>query len=170
MSKTRTLRIGATTLATVLLISTAVLAQPPGRRGGGPPGGMLERMADKLDLSEEQRETIGGLFETHREGTAAMREDLDGFEEAVEVATHADPFDEEAVRAAATQVADVRVELAVARARLGQQIGEVLTPEQRQMAAEMRERRQDFRDEFGGGRGGQRFHGQGQRGKFGPRR
>lgn len=167
MSKTRTLRIGAITLAVVLLTSTVILAQPPGRRGGGDPHGMLARMADKLELSEEQRGTIRGLFEEHREETAALREDLHGLEGSVEEAIHAESFDEEAVRAAALQVADVRVELAVARARLGQEIQQTLTPEQRQLAAEMRERRREFRDDRGGRRGGHRLDRRGPGGKRG---
>ncbi|MDH3745661.1 MAG: Spy/CpxP family protein refolding chaperone [Acidobacteriota bacterium] len=184
MSKTRTIRFGTFVFALVLT-ATVTLAQAPGRPGGGfgdigdigdigdrrGPPGLLERMADKLELSEQQRETIRGLVEKHRDDTAVIREDFHGLEGAVEEAIHAEPFDEEAVRAVALQVADVRVELTVARARLGQEIQQVLTPEQREMAAEMRERRKEFRDDARGrgGRGGGRFEGRGPGARRGQR-
>ncbi len=165
MSRTRNMQAIAIAAATLLTAVPLVLAQPPdgahrhGPGAGGGPGWLMGRLADKLDLSKEQRETIRGLFETHRDDTAPLREDLRGLEGAVEESIHAEPFDEEAVRAVAQQVADVRVELAVARARLAQEVHQVLTPEQREQAAEMRERRKDFRGEFGGKRGFRRHHG-----------
>ena len=157
----------------VLLTAAAVWAQPRGGAGRfGPPGaglgpgqgllcagqGLLYGAAgDRLDLTAEQRDEIRGIVETRCEANLPWREDMKMLGAQLEDAIDAEPFDEEAVRALARQLADVRVELAVSRARAAQEVRSVLTPDQRETLGEMRAQRRQLRDGFGG-RGSRGFH------------
>lgn len=153
--------------AALLLTAAAAIAQPrrgPGRfgppghgPGAGPGAGLLHGpLADRLELTDEQRDTIRGILEAQREAARPWHEDLQSLEGELESAIEAEPFDEEAVRALARQIADIRVELAVARARVAQEVRAVLDPEQRETLGELRAQRQ-FRG-GPGGPGGRGFH------------
>ncbi len=121
-------------------------AAPPAAAHSAPHGEwMLERLAERLELSDAQVETLRGLWTAHREQMAPLHEQAIDLEEVLEAAIHAEDFDEGALRAAARQLADARVELAVARARFGQEIRQVLTPEQRAEMRELHERRRELR-------------------------
>lgn len=169
MTNTNTRWLAISTAATLLLAAVLVLAasaawaQPRGPHGrfgnpGDTPGfggpGMLRGlMAERLELTDEQRETIQGIIETQRETMRPWHEDMARLGDELEDAIHAEPFDEEAVRALAQQVADVRVEVAVARARVAQEVRSVLTPDQRETLGELKAQRQSFRRQAGPGRG-----------------
>ena len=157
--------------ATLMLGAGVAWAQPRGGRFGGPPGDgfgpgrgpgigpglLMGPVAHRLELSDEQRQTIRGILEAQRETAQPWHEDMRTLGGALEEAIEAEPFDEEAVRAIARQLADVRVELAVARARTAQEVRAVLTPDQRETLGEMRAQRRQFRGEPGGP-GGRGFH------------
>jgi protein CpxP len=164
-------------LAAVFMVAaSAASAQPRGPRGGegrfgGPPGmgrALLEGpLAERLELTDEQREMIRGIVEAERQAIRPWHEDLLSIDKAVDEAVQAEPFDEEAVRAAARQAADIRVELAVARARVANEVRQVLTPDQRELLGELRAERREHHGVFGGShhrgtRGGFRHHGPGQ--------
>lgn len=159
----------------VLLTAGVVWAQPRGGGHFGPPGGgppglslLAGPIADRLELSDEQRDTIRGIVEVQRQTTEPWHEDMKRLGAELEKAIEADPFDEEAVRALARQVADVRVELAVARARTANEVRAVLTPDQRETLGEMREQRRQYRAELGGSGGrGSRGRGPQRRGPGG---
>ena len=149
-----------TLTAAVLLTVATVWAQPRGGAGRfGPPGagfgpghGLLYGpVGDRLELTDEQRDQIRGILETQREANLPWHEDMKTLGTQLQEAIDAEPFDEEAVRAVAQQLADVRVELAVSRARAAQEVRSVLTPDQREALGEMRAQRRQLRDSFGGG-------------------
>lgn len=150
MNRSKHVRYSILLVALLLVIATAARAQPRGGHqgefGSPPHFGMAllhGPLADELELTEEQRQTIHGIVETERQAIEPWHEDLRTLEEAVEDAIEAEPFNEEAVRAAAQQLADVKVEMAVARARVASSIREVLTPEQRDTLAELRAQRHE---------------------------
>ena len=150
MNRSKHVRYSLLLAALLLVIASAVQAQPrhghPGEFGGPPHFGIAllhGPLADELELSDEQRQSIQGILETERQAIEPWHEDLRALEDAVEEAIEAEPFDEEAVRSAAQQLADVKVEMAVARARVASSIREVLTPEQRDTLAELRAHRHE---------------------------
>lgn len=172
MTKNTTRAITFLTAAALLATTGVVSAQPPdvgGRMGphgamSAPGWGLLQGpLGDRLDLSDEQRGAIGGILERHREAAQPWHDDLRGLGAELETAIEAEPFDEEAVRALAQRMADIRVELAVSRARTGQEIREVLTPDQRETLGELKAQRREMRAGVRGP-GGRGFHRRGPRG------
>jgi Spy/CpxP family protein refolding chaperone len=112
----------------------------PGRplAPAGPAAIVLEAI-ERLDLSAAQRAEIRDIVGAHREelrgelaAVRSARSDL--FDQ-----IHADAFDEAAVRAQAAAVAAAEAELAVTRAGLVHELRAVLTEEQRQEVAAMRD-------------------------------
>ena len=166
--------LSLTLAAAVLLTAGVAWAQPRGAgrfgpspgagAGPGPAAALLHGpVGDRLELTDEQRDQIRGILEGQREASRPWHEDMKNLGDELEKAIEAEPFDEEAVRALARQVADIRVELAVARARTGQEVRAVLTPDQRETLGEMRAQRQQRRESFSGP-GGRGFHRRGPSG------
>ncbi len=164
----KTFPLLAVAAATALLaVPAAAMAHGP-HGGGGPhgpgapgPGFIVERLAERLELSAEQRADIEALMAAHRARVEPWHEELAAAREAVRGAVEAETFDEEAIRAAAAEVARLEVELAVERARFGAELGSVLTREQQAALAELRESRRGM-----GRRGPGGFH-RGPRGRWG---
>ena len=143
MKTLKTLSLAA--LAAALLFPASVLvAQPPdgppgfggGFHGRGP---LLDHLAEKLELSEGQVAEIEALRESHREEMEPLMEKARAARHAVGDLMRSEAFDEETVRSAARQAADIHVEMTVLRARHHSELKSVLTPEQQEMAAELRE-------------------------------
>jgi Spy/CpxP family protein refolding chaperone len=133
-----------------------------GRRGGGPggpggPGHGMARLADELDLSEEQREQVRGILKSYHEGELgetmeAMREAREGLRDVV----HDSSATEDQVREAVAPIATLEEKLALLQHQVSLEIDAVLTEEQRAKAAELREQRPERRGRGRGyrGRGG----------------
>lgn len=132
----------------------------PGDRLGG--GFMAEMIAERLDLSSEQRDQIRDIRESYRDQTEALMDSVRAARLELHDSIHAELFDESAVRAAAARVGEVEADLAVVRAQIANDIRQVLTPEQVAEALELRERMRDSTD----GRRG--HHGRGRGGYGGP--
>ncbi len=144
----------------LLVASIPATLYAAGHRGGyGPgsgkgPGGhfgggfMAERIADRLDLSEGQREQIRTIRESYREEIEGLTESLATARLVVRGRIHSDAFDETAIREAVLEAAAVEADLAVLRARIASEVHQVLTPEQLAEAREMRERMRGFADEW----------------------
>jgi protein CpxP len=96
------------------------------------------RMAEVLDLSDEQQRQIKAIRESEREKAAPLREALAENRQKLHEAIQAESFDEAAVRVLAASQAQARTELIVARARMQSRINAVLTPEQRVLAEKLR--------------------------------
>jgi len=124
----------------------------PGMMAHGGPGAFLRgmmRIMHRLDLSDQQRDTIRGIIQDARTQIEPHREAL---EQGREKMRALDPsnFDEAAVRAIAAQQAGHIEELMVIGQKVRSQIWAVLTPEQREEAkkirTEMEQRRQRMRE------------------------
>jgi Spy/CpxP family protein refolding chaperone len=117
-----------------------------GRHGmkGGMFGG---RFAEKLNLTDAQKQQIEQIRARFEESTQALREqgrgtrgDKDDFMSGT--------FNESAVRAAAQARANRHVEMEVMRARMMSEIYNVLTPEQKAQLATERQQREQRRQEW----------------------
>jgi periplasmic protein CpxP/Spy len=122
-----------------------------GRKGfGGRRGFLAGRFAEKLNLTDAQKEQMKQIATRYRETARAKRQQGragrrgGGFD-----AFNGGTFDEAAVRAAAQARANARVEMQVTRARMMYEMYNVLTPEQKaQLAAERQQweqKRQEWR-------------------------
>jgi protein CpxP len=150
----------------LVLLATPVLAQGgPGRGPGhghfhGADSPMHERVLEQLDLTDDQREQIDQLIADHRTAMKDRREQMRERRTAMRDLMHADEFDEAAIRDAAMAIAEAEADVAVERARLRHEIHALLTPEQQEKAAQMREKRREFVKQHGRGfHGGRHFHG-----------
>ena len=128
--------------------AVALFAQGAPGRGAGPfvPGGRGGFGAGfalgQLDLSDAQKQQVRDITQRDRD---AMRSTMQRLEQAMQAQREAItqvPVNEQAVRAAAAQVALVQADLAVAQARVHADIWNILTPEQQTKAKELEQQAQ----------------------------
>lgn len=100
-------------------------------------GRHLARLADKLDLTDEQQEKVATILSAERENVAPLLEKKRASRDQIRTAVHSGNGDEAALRALAAQEAAIEADLLVARAQDWQQINALLTPEQRQLASKL---------------------------------
>lgn len=167
-SKVRTLAVLAVVavVAGVMAVGVTYAQQPPaggaGPRMGGPgmmmggrgmmafgPLGMLRRGLAELGLSDQQKEQIKGIVQSHRDDVKGLREQMQQARRALMNAVVGDA-DEATIRARSADVAKVQADLAVLGAQVRKQVFATLTPEQQTKAKAMREnmlaRRERFRE------------------------
>lgn len=105
----------------------------------------VRRLLAQLNLTDDQKTRIRTIFANHRDAFRALHEQLREKRVALREAARTEPFDEALVRSRAQEVANVQVEMMVARTRLVNEVTSVLTPEQKAKLDELREqRRQRF--------------------------
>lgn len=161
-------------LAAVLVIAAAV-AQPPdgladfsdeSETGRGFPerGFMHERIAEELELTEGQKAELEALRASHWEQMEPLVERYRAARHAVGDLMRSRTFDEETVRAAAREAADKEIELVVLRLRHRDELESVLTPEQQDKAAELREGWRERSERFRGRPGHRHGRGPGRSG------
>lgn len=156
------------TFATVAFAAASLVAGPkdgrePGQRGqrGGMEGGSSDpvvrlvcnpKVAEKIDLSEEQRGKIKEINKANRDNSEDLRKALrDAMEKQAEL-LKADKIDEAAVMAEIDKAFDARKEMAKRQTRRVIAIKAVLSPEQVSKALEiLKERPQSKLDRRGTG-------------------
>jgi Spy/CpxP family protein refolding chaperone len=184
--KTRTLTLSILLLAVVLApLAMAEEPAPRGPRGGqgrgnfqGGPGGfgghpgmgqgdigkfILGRIGDRLELTEEQRTEIKGIFEDSKEDRQASRtavqEGMKALHEAAEDGTEAE------IIAAGKALGDALTNQALQKSATMKAVKAVLTDEQvaqlDEIKAEMKERMQQWREQGQDGPRGKRGKGPG---------
>ena len=114
------------------------------RQGPGPMGmreGMRKMVAghvfEQLDLSAEQKAKVKEIMESHKAEGQAMMEKIGAEHMAMQKLIMADTLDEKAIRDQAAKLATLEADGAVARAKIGQEIRAILTPEQAEKAKDM---------------------------------
>jgi Spy/CpxP family protein refolding chaperone len=161
-----------TVLAGLALVAgtTAVLAQ--GMGGGRGPGswgrhggffgagmGPLGRLIHRLDLTQEQKDSIKAILDQEQPTFQALRQQLREGRQAFRAAhpITSTEVDEAGIRAHVADQAKVMADLAVAAAKTRAQVMNVLTPDQRNQLAQMqqqfKERMQQRMQERSGGSG-----------------
>ena len=164
MSRTTKLAAAICSLGVVAVLSAAVLAQGPdgpsgrgerGMRGHGPMG--MSRAwrgcrCASLDLSDAQREQVRGLMTARQADFKAIGERLRTAHEAQRQAVTRVPVDENEIRARVSEASAVEADFAILRARIHEQVYQVLTPEQqakaKTLAAEREKRRAERVEQF----------------------
>jgi protein CpxP len=140
-------------VAVLLLAVGVVVAAAQGRGHGGGFGGFgmpLEYMTDVLDLTPAQQTQIKAIFDAEKPNMKAMRDQQREFRKQMDDATKGGNFDEAKVRSIAQQQSQGFVEMAVAHARVKSKIWNVLTPEQRQKAEQLKARHEQRMERFKG--------------------
>jgi protein CpxP len=121
----------------------------PGRRGGpGGPGALGPMMLERLNLSQAQRDSVRAIMDSHREEQMGIGQKARAAHEALDAAIAADTLDEGLVRTRAADLAFIDSDAAVLRARVYQEVLQVLTAEQRttlkELQAKMKERQAEM--------------------------
>lgn len=104
-------------------------------------GARMDRIVEKLDLSEVQRDALEELMDSRRGMMRGHHEEMMRATERLETEIKSDIFDENAIRSAASDVAALREDAAVERAQMRQELAKILSPEQLERFEEMQHRR-----------------------------
>ena len=96
--------------------------------------GHWERMAGKLDLSEDQRNEAKKLFEANREQAEKLHIKMKEIDRKLRLAANPKKFDEKGLRKLATEKGQLHAELMVGHAKTRSQFYALLTPEQQELA------------------------------------
>jgi len=107
-----------------------------GERGG--PEMRMERMADRLDLTQEQRTAVRAIVDKNRPEMRALRDKMRDNGTQLRALTGQTKVDDKQVRALADAQGKAYADMIVLRARMRTDIGNVLTDQQRQQMQQMR--------------------------------
>lgn len=116
--------------------------KPSCERHAGKQGGGMHRVFERLDLSQTQRDQ---LFEIRHGQRPALREKMKALRndrQALRALATAEDYDADRVREIAERQAQARADLIVMRTETMHKMLQVLTPEQKQKLADMRQRHQ----------------------------
>lgn len=123
-----------------------------GRGGRGGPGGAMgvlgPMMIERLDLTQDQRDRVKQILDSHREEQQALAERGRTAHNALEAATTSSAFDESLIRARAADVAAVDADMTVARARIYAQVFQILTSEQQSKLKSLQAERQQREEQM----------------------
>jgi protein CpxP len=133
----KSLALSALLLAGLLASSRAEAQPGPGIRGGFHGG----RLFETLQLTNEQKAAIDGLFAANRDNARSLHQRLQEQRQLLRNAAQAQPFDEAAVRFQAQELANLQAEMMVQRIAVTNQISSVLTADQKAKLQELREQR-----------------------------
>lgn len=117
------------------------------KSGGAPAplrGKILQRLADRLELTADQRSQIKSILEGERENLKPLLIALHDARTNLRAAIHAAEANETSVRAASAKVASAEADLAVERLKISGKIAPILTAEQRQKISEFEARVDEF--------------------------
>ena len=143
---------GLVTLMSAGAVALFAQGQPGRGPGGGAapfgPGGPGGRgfaagfALGQLDLSDAQKQQVRDITQRDRDTMRSTMQRLEQAMQAQREAINQVPVNEQAVRAAAAQVALVQADLAVAQARVHADIWNILTPEQQEKAKQLEQQAQ----------------------------
>jgi Spy/CpxP family protein refolding chaperone len=121
-----------------------------GERPFGAPPFALEKIADELNLSDEQRAQIKQILETEKTKVQALMETARATHEQLKDLGTDGIFNEEKVNRLSAQQAETTRQLIIEKERTKAAVFAVLTPEQRTKAAELKNK---FEEKMRGGFG-----------------
>ena len=139
--KSRSLLKFACAALPVFGLTALTAAQGPGE----PPArglSMIEHLAERLELSDTEADELARIMREHRAAVAPTMDGLRRARQALREQISSEIFDAAAIRERAAEVAELEADVAVERARHGQALRGLLSPEQFKTFQEMRERRQ----------------------------
>lgn len=154
MSRLTKLAAGVCGLGVVAVLTAPLLAQGPDGPGGpgmrrhGPMGMGMDRLPlGQLELTDAQREQVRGIMTARQADFKALGERLRTANEAQRLAVTRVPVDENEIRARVSDASAVEADFAILRARIHEQVYQVLTPEQQAKAKTLQAERQKRRAE-----------------------
>jgi periplasmic protein CpxP/Spy len=109
-------------------------------------GHFLQRIADKLNLTADQRTQIKAILVADKDTLAPLLSTLHDARKNLRSAIRASDANEASVRAASAKVAAAEADLAVERMKLYGKIAPILTDAQRQQLADLQQRADEFVD------------------------
>lgn len=104
------------------------------------------RLAERLNITDEQRDQIRALLKDQRSKDRPLLESLRETRTQLREATRFGQFDENSVRTLAQQQAQAMTDLLVSRERLKSRVYALLTPEQQNQLQELQQKMQDRRE------------------------
>ena len=114
--------------------------------------GMDRLPLGELELTDAQREQVHGIMTARKADFKALGERLRTANEAQRLAVTRVPVDENEIRARVSEASAVEADFAILRARIHEQVYQVLTPEQQAKAkalqAEHQKRRAEREQQF----------------------
>jgi periplasmic protein CpxP/Spy len=122
--------LGVGLMAALAFGQTAVKPTGFGQRGGDF-GNMLGRMGDYLDLTDAQRTQMKAILSKEKPTMQPLIQQLAQGHQQMRQLEEASSFDENQVRALATQQSQTLTELMVQKARIKSELVQVLTPDQK---------------------------------------
>jgi Spy/CpxP family protein refolding chaperone len=128
-----------------LLASSRAGAQPGSGFRGGFHGG---RLFETLQLTNEQKAAIDGLFAANQDNARSLHQRLQEQRQLLRNASQAQPFDEATVRFQAQELANLQAEMMVQRIAVMNQISSFLTADQKAKLQELREQRKPHFQEW----------------------
>jgi len=145
--------IGFLVLVLVTLSTVFALAQK--REGKGRHGHRgFARIAEKLNLTDAQKEQVKQILETSRAKVQPLKENMKANRRQLQELTANGQFDEAQVQAIAAQQGAIAAQMIVEKERAKSQIFQILTTEQqaqaKQMKEQVKERFKDKAKKFGG--------------------
>ena len=139
------------TLATAAAIFAggSTLESPAAENAAAPPahGRILQRIARKLNLTDDQKTQIKAVLSADRGTLAALLGQWHDARKNLRAAIHAGDANETSVRATSAKVAVAEADLAVERMKLYGKIAPILTDGQRRQIAALEERFNRFADD-----------------------
>jgi len=135
----------------LILVTAAVLAAPAvfaADNSSAPPprGRILQRMANKLNLTADQRAQIRAVLAGEKGALKPLVAALHDARKNLRAAIHASDANETTVRAASAKVAAAQADLAVERMKLYGKIAPILTEAQRRQLADLQAQADNFAD------------------------
>ncbi len=104
---------------------------PMGPGGPGGPMGLLPMFGARLGLTDEQKDQVKNIAESHKGEWKAIADRARTAHEALEDAVTADAVDEGLVRQRSAEVGAVEADMAVARAHAFAEFAQILTADQK---------------------------------------
>lgn len=133
--------------ALLLVLAPGAGAQRHGRHAREALKAGFERKAERLGLSEAQRDHVRSAIHQHHDALQSLRDRVHDAHDALRQVLDGAPQDSAAVRAASSALESARTELAVARGLRKADVRAVLTPEQQQQAQAGRDQRREHKAE-----------------------
>ena len=158
MSRLTKLAAGICGLGAVAVLAAPLMAQGPAtpgpqergmRRHGAMRMGMGGLPLRGLDLTDAQREQVRGIMTARQADFKAIGDRLKAAHEAQHQAVTRVPVDENEIRARVSEASAVEADFAILRARIHEQVYQVLTPEQQAKAKTLAAERQKQRAQRG---------------------
>ena len=126
--------VGGLTTALAQKANDAATGTGPGH------GRILQRLAKKLNLTDDQKSQIKAVLVTDRDALKTLLGQLHDARQGLRAAIRASDANESAVRAASAKVASAEADFAVERMKLYAKIAPILTDEQRRKISDLEQR------------------------------